>query len=176
MAHRPGHDRIEEALRGQGTHVHRSDVTFAEQTLDDRPQIGVVGDHRVVLVVHRVIGPVGAQDPRAGGQLAGQPAGRLVAVAAVRVDVDRAHFCPNRGVVERRVGDQRNLLTRFRVAQTAAQRFALAGGGEWAKPVAVTVAAGAVNHIETGGIDGLHDQAGVCVHIHTMQTLRRAET
>jgi hypothetical protein len=40
----------------------------------------------------------------------------------------------------------------------------------------VTIAAGAVNHIETGGIDGLHGQAGVCVYIHTMQTLSSAET
>jgi hypothetical protein len=69
-----------------------------------------------------------------------------------------AHFCPNRGVVERRVGDQRDLLTRLRVAQVAAQRFALAGGGEWVEPVAVTVAAAAVNYFETGGIDGLHEQ------------------
>ncbi len=122
-------------MRGQGAHVHRGDVKFAEQTLNDRPQIGVVGDHRVVAVVHRVIGPVGAQDTRAGGQLARQPAGRLVAVAAGRVDVDRAHFCPNRGMVERRVGDQRDRLTRLGVAQAAAQRFALACGGEWAKPV-----------------------------------------
>jgi hypothetical protein len=74
------------------------------------------------------------------------------------------------------VGDQRDLLARLGVAQAAAERFALAGGGEWAKPVAVTIAAGAVNHIETGGIDGLHGQAGVCVYIHTMQTLSRAET
>jgi hypothetical protein len=37
------------------------------------------GDHGVVAVVHRVIGRVGAQDTRAGGQLAGQPAGWLVA-------------------------------------------------------------------------------------------------
>ena len=79
-------------------------------------------------------------------------------------------------MVERRVGDQRDLLTRLGVAQAAAQRFALAGGGEWAKPVAVTVAAGALNHIKTGGIDGLHDQVGACVHIHTMQTLSPAET
>jgi hypothetical protein len=176
MAWSPGRDCIEEALRGQGAHVHRGDVTFAEQTLNDWPQIGVVGDDGVVVVGHSVIGPIGAQDTRAGGQLARQPASRLVAVAAGRVDVDRPHFCPNRGVVERRLGDQRNLLTRLGVAQAAAQGFALAGGGEWAKPVAVAVDAGAVNHIETGRIDGLHDQIAVCVRIHTLQTLSPAET
>src|SRR6202034_4758756 len=91
-----------------------------------------------------------------------------------RVDVYRAHFCPNRGVVERRVGDQRDLLTRLAVAQTAAQRFALARGGEWAKPVAVTVAAGAVNHIETGGIDGLYDKGVAFAHLHTVRRHNRA--
>jgi hypothetical protein len=40
----------------------------------------------------------------------------------------------------------------------------------------VTVAAGTVNHIETGGIDGLHEQVAVCAHIHTMQTFNPAET
>jgi len=51
------------------------------------------------------------------------------------------------------------------VAQATAQRFALAGGGEWVEPVAVTVRAAAANLVETSGLDGLHEQVGHCVHL-----------
>jgi len=63
------------------------------------------------------------------------------------------------------VGDERDLLTRLRVAQATAQRFALAGGGEWMEPVAVTVRAAAANLVEASGIDGLHEQVGHGVHL-----------
>jgi hypothetical protein len=68
-------------------------------------------------------------------------------------------------MVERGVGGQRDLLTRLRVAQATAQRFALAGGGEWVEPVAVTVRAAAANLVEASGIDGLHEQVGHRVHL-----------
>lgn len=60
-------DRVQEALGSQGAHVHRRDVGFAEQTLDDRPELGLVGDNGVVFVVHRGVGAIGAQHARTGG-------------------------------------------------------------------------------------------------------------
>jgi hypothetical protein len=55
-------DRVQEALRRQGAHVNRRDVGFAEQTLDDRLEIGLVDDDSVVFVVHRVVDPIRTQD------------------------------------------------------------------------------------------------------------------
>ena len=74
-------DRVQEALWRQGAHVYRRDVGFAEQTLDDRLELDVVCDDSVVFVVHRVVGAIGPQDARTGGQLLGQPACRGIALA-----------------------------------------------------------------------------------------------
>jgi hypothetical protein len=46
--------------------VYGRDLRFPEQTLDDRLQIGFVGHDGVVFVVHRLVGPIGAQDARLG--------------------------------------------------------------------------------------------------------------
>src|SRR5262249_56710717 len=56
--------RVQKALRRQGPHVNGRDVGCAEQTLDDRVEVGLVGDDRVVFVVHGGVGAVGAQDAR----------------------------------------------------------------------------------------------------------------
>ena len=122
--------------------MYRRDVWSAEQTLDDRLEIDLVGDDRVVFVVHRGVGAVSAEDTRTGGQLFGQPVGRRMALARRSVDVDRPDLPPHRRMFERRVGDQCDLLAWLGVAKAATQRFALAGGGERTELVAVTICAG----------------------------------
>ena len=64
-------DCVQEALWRQGAHMYCGDFGFAEQTLDDRLEVGLVGDDSVVFVVHRGVGAIGEQDARTGGQLLG---------------------------------------------------------------------------------------------------------
>ncbi len=105
--------------------MYRRDVGFAEQTLDDRLEIGLVRDDCVVFVVHRVVGAIGTQDAGTGGQLFGQPAGGRIALASRGVNVDRPDLSPHRRMFERRVGDQRDLLAWLGVAKATTQRLAL---------------------------------------------------
>jgi hypothetical protein len=62
-------------------------------------------------------------------------------------------------MVERRVGNQRDLLAWLGVAKATPQRLALAGGGERMELVAVTVFAGAADDVEAGGLDRVHEQS-----------------
>jgi hypothetical protein len=86
-------DYVQEAPRREGPHVHRCDIRLGEQALDDRLELDLIRDHRVVVVVHCAVAPIGAQNTRAGGQLLGQSAGLRVAAALHSVNIDR----PGRG-------------------------------------------------------------------------------
>src|SRR3984957_13234867 len=136
--------------------MYRRDVGLGEQMLDRRLEIGLVENHGVVVVVHRVVGAIGSQHTRAGSQLFGEPPSRRIAVAARSVDIDRPYLSPHRREIERGVGDQRDLLTRPGEAQATTQRFTLAGGGEWAQVVAMTISATTANVVEMSGVDGTH--------------------
>jgi hypothetical protein len=80
------------------------------------------------------------------------------------VDVDRPYLSPHRREIERGVGDQRDLLTRTGEAQATTQWFALAGGGEWAQAIAMTIRAAHANVFEMSGVDGTHKEVGHDVH------------
>ena len=47
-------------------------------------------------------------------------------------------------------------LTRPGEAQATTQRFTLAGGGEWAQVVAMTISATTANVVKMSGVDGTH--------------------
>lgn len=88
------------------------------------------------------------------------------------MDVDRSDFAPHRGPGERGVGDQRDLLALAGVAQATAQRFTVAGGGERAHRVAVTVGATGAHLVEVSGVDGVDQKTGKRGHVCDARAFR----
>lgn len=90
---RPGH-RVREALAQHGPHVDGGDPGVREQGPERLGQVGARGHLGDVVVRQGAVGPVGAEDPRAGAHPVGEPAGGGVARAGRRVEVDRAGLRP----------------------------------------------------------------------------------